>query len=239
MLGLPVLGIFILATSSSAREVRNDMPFTCKYEAKRNYGVAQGSGETLPVEKSRNGFVVYGQSPGNTDRALFFQCNFDRWGEYIGIKKTSDKRYGGGGNANNYIPKTVKRVCKGEASARWSMRPNEIRINKTKRVGRNDYDVQLSARNYHGKCEVSRSGHIYRFRTNYANNSTNNTVPREAKRACKRRASSQWGKRQDSIRINQARKIGGDDYMVKLSFRDYRAKCEVSGRGRVYLFSEY
>ena len=239
ILGLSLLGILIFTTASSAKQVRNDMPFTCKYEAKRNYGVRQNSMQTLPVEKTRNGFVVYGQSPRNTDRALFFQCNFDRRGNYIGIRKTSDKRYNGGGQANNRVPKTVRRVCKGEASSRWRTRPNDIRISKAKRVGRNDYIVKLSARNYRGKCEVSGSGHIYQFQTSYANNNANRTVPREAVQTCKRRAASKWGIRPDRIRTVRTRRLGRDDYNVKLSSGNYRADCEVSGRGRIYLFSEY
>jgi len=239
ILGLSLLGILILSTATFAKQVRNDMPFICKYEAKRNYGLAQGASETLPVEKTRNGFVVYGQSPRNTSRALFFECKFDRRGEYIGISKSSDKRYAGGGNAHNGIPKVVRRVCKGEASARWRMRPNEIRINNVKRMARDDYMVKLSARNYRGKCEVSKSGHIYLFQTKSAGNSVGNNVPREAKQACKRRAASRWGKRPDSIRVNHARRVGRDDYIIKLSYRDYRVECEVSGRGRIYNLSEY
>ena len=239
ILGLSLLGILMFTTASSAKQVLNDIPFTCKYEAKRNYGVRQNSIQTLPVERTRNGFVVYGQSPRNTNRALFFQCNFDRRGKYIGIRKTSDKRYNGGGHVNNRIPKTVRRVCKGEASARWRMRPNDIRISKAKRVGRNDYVVRLSARNYRGKCEISGSGHIYQFQTNYANNNVNRAVSREAVRSCKRRAASRWGVRPDRIRTVRTRKLGRGDFNVKLSFRSYRADCEVSRRGRIYLFSEY
>ena len=239
ILGLAMLSLFVFSTQVMAKQVRNDMPFICKYEAKRNYGVRQNSVQTLPVEKTRNGFIVYGQTPGNTNRALFFQCNYDRRGNYVGIRKTSDKRYNGGGQANNRVPKTVRRVCKGEASARWRMRPNDIRISKAKRVGRNDYAVRLSARNYRGKCEVSGSGHIYQFQTSYANNNVNSVVPREAVRSCKRRAASRWGVRPDRIRTVRTRRLGRDDFNVKLSSRDYRADCEVSGRGRIYLFSEY
>ena len=238
ILGLS-LGILMFTTVSSAKQVRNDMPFTCKYEVKRNYGVRQNSIQTGSVERSRNGFVVYGQSPRNTNRALFFQCNFDRRGNYIGIRKTSDKRYNGGGQANHRIPKTVKRVCKGEASARWRMRPKDIRISKTRRAGRNNYILNLSARNYRGKCEVSRSGHIYQFQTNYANNNINSAVPQRAVQTCKRRAASRWGVRPDRIRTVRTRRLGRDNYNVILSSRNYRADCEVSGRGRIFLFSEY
>jgi len=235
LFGLTILSLFMLSTQVMAKQVRNDMTFICKYEAKRNYGVRQNSVQTLPVERTRNGFVVYGQTPKNTQRALFFQCSYDRRGNYVGIRKTSDKRYNGG----NRVPKTVKRICKGEASSRWRMRPNNIRITNTKRVGRNSYMVNLSARNYRGRCEVSRAGHIYQFQTKYVNNNVNSAIPREAIRSCKRRAASRWGVRPDRVRTVRTRRLGRDDYNVKLSFRDYRAECEVSGRGRIYLFSEY
>ena len=239
ILALAVLSLLIFNTQIMAKQVRNDMSFICKYEAKRNYRVNQNSVQTLPVERTRNGFIVYGQSPRNTNRALFFQCRYDRRGNYVGIKKTSDKRYNGGGHANHRIPKTVRRICKGEASSRWRMRPSDIRIGNAKRVGRDDYIVNLSARNYRGKCEVSGAGHIYQFQTKYANNNANSATPREAVRACKRRAASRWGVRPDRVRTVRTRRLGRDDYSVKLSFRDYRADCEVSGRGRIFLFSEY
>ena len=239
ILGFSILGTFILNTQAIAKNLRNDMPSICKYEAKRTFAVSGKLIRTNAVERENNRFVIYGQTPKSTKKALYFKCTFDRRGEYIGIKKTRDTRYSSRGQGNHKIPKTVKRVCKGEASARWRMRPNDIRISKTKKLGRNDYVVHLSARNYRGKCEVSRSGHIYKFRTNYANNNVNTSVPREAVRSCKRRAASRWGVRPDRIRTVRTRRLGRDDYNVKLSFRDYRADCEVSGRGRIYLFSEY
>lgn len=239
MLSLAILSLGILSTQSMAKQVRNDMPFTCKYEAKRNYGVNQNSVQTLPVEKIRNGFVVYGQTPRGTDRALFFQCTYDRTGNYTGIKKTSDKRYNGGGQGNNVVPKTARRICKSAASARWGMRPNNIRITNAKRTGRDNYVVRLASRNYIGSCEVSGAGHIYRFKTKNTNSNAHNATPREAVRSCKRRAVSRWGARQDRIRTVGTQKLGRDDYNVKLAYRNYRANCEVSGRGRIYLFSGY
>jgi len=236
---LAILGTITVTTQALARQTRNDMQFTCKYEAKRNFNVSQSSSQTLPVERTRNGFTVYGQSPRNTNRALFFQCNYDRRGNYIGIRKTSDKRYNGRGHAYNRVPKTVRRICKGEASARWRMRPKDIRISKAKKVGRNDYIVNLSARNYRGTCEISRSGHMYQFQTSYANNHANSRVPRAAVQSCKRRAASRWGVRPHRIRTVRTRRLGRYDYNVKLSSSDYRAECEVSGRGRIYLFTEY
>lgn|GEM_PF-5068682 len=239
MVAFTLFGISILSTEASARHVQNDMAFMCKYEANINYGVPPGASRTLPVERTRNGFIVYGQSPRNTSRALFYECRFDRRGEYRGIQKTRDNRYYGRGHGNHHIPKTVRRICKGEASARWRTRPHDIQINRAKRVGRNRYIVNLSDRYQRGICEVSGSGHIFSFRTHYAGNVGNSVSPREAKRACKRRASSRWGVRPPDIRIVRDRRLGRDDYNVKLAFRDYRAECEVSGRGHIYFFSEY
>lgn len=238
-LGLTLLGTVLLSTQSSANRVRNDMPFICKYEAKRNFGVSQSASQTLPVERTRNGFIVYGQSPRNTNRALFYECRFDRRGEYRSIRKTSDKRYGMGHGHGNSVPKVARRICKGEASARWRMRPHDIRITNTKRLGRNDNMVYLAGRNYRGKCEVSNSGHIYLFQTRFSNGAGSAVAPREARRACKRRASSRWGVSPSSIRVVRDRRLGRDDYNVKLAFRNDRAECEVSGRGRIYFFSEY
>ena len=239
LLTLFLLGTFIFGTQVEAR-VRNDMPSMCKYEAARHYGIRQSAVRTRSVERVGNRFVVYGQTPKNTRRALFFKCTFDRRGEYRGIKKTRDTRYAnGGGHGNAYVPKTVKRVCKGEASARWRMRPREIRIDKVKRLGRKDYMVTLRGRNYRGKCEVSQSGHIYQFRTRSAGNNVNNHTPQSAVRSCKRRAASRWGTRPSNIRVNYTKRLGRDDYIIKLSSRYDRAECEVSRRGRIYLFSEY
>ncbi|SFZ98518.1 hypothetical protein MNB_SV-5-244 [hydrothermal vent metagenome] len=238
ILALAILSLFILNTQAVAKHVRDDMPFICKYEAKRNFGVKQSSVQTLPAERIHKGFTVYGQTPKNTKKALFFQCYFDHHGNYVKIRKTRDYRYNSGG-ANKRVPETVKRICKGEASYRWRMKQNYIRIKNAKRVGKHDYIVNLSARNYRGTCEVSKSGHIYKFQTRYANNNVSSSAPSEALWSCKRRAASRWGTRLNNVRVIHSRRLGRDDYNVKLSFRDYRVNCEVSGRGRIYLFSEY
>jgi len=239
ILGFSALGLVLLTNASFSKQVRNDMSFTCKYEAKRNYGVSQGSSRTDPVEKTRNGFKVYGQSPRNTKRALFYECKFNRYGEYRSIKKTRDNRYSGGGHANNRPSKTARRICKGEASARWRTRPNYIKINSTKRSGRNNYIVQLSSRGQRGVCEVSSAGHIYSFRTRSAQRPGSSVTPREARSACARRAASRWGTRLDRVRVTGTKRLGRDDFNVRLAYRNHRAECEVSGRGRIYLFSEY
>lgn len=238
-LGLIVLGTWMFSTQISASQVRGDMPFICKYEAKRNFDVSQSSSQTLPVEKTRNGYVVYGQSPKYTSRALFYECHFNRRGEYRGIRKTSDKRYPGGVHGSHgKVPKVARRVCKGEAASRWRIRPNDVKITKTKRLTRNDNMVILSGRNYRGQCEVSNSGHIYRFQTQYANGNASHT-PKAARKSCKRRAASRWGARPSDVRVTRDSKVGHDRYRVRVALGRYRAECEVNGRGRMYSFSEY
>ncbi len=222
----------------SATQVRNDMRFICKYEGQRHFSVPQDAIATRPIERNSRGFVVYAKTPKNTNRALYFKCQFNRYGEYRSIRKTNDRRYDGGNHVTR-LPRTAKRICRGEASARWRMRPHDIRITKTKRLGRNDFMVQLAGRHYRGKCEVSRSGHLYHFRTKNGGNRIGNAVPSVAKRACRQQAGYRWGVRPQNIRITQGRRVGRDDYIVSLALRYNHAECEVSGRGRIYLFSGY
>ena len=238
-IGLISIGALILSTQAMAGKIRNDMPFICKYEAKRNFGVSQGSVQTLPVERVHNRYVVYAQTPKNTDRALFFECIFDGRGKYIRIKRNRDKR-----QVNHHVPRAAKMACKGEASEKWRIRnPREIKVNKAKRVGGDDYMVNLSARGYRGKCETSGNGHIYMFQTTSkghrpGNNADHNGGLKKAVRACKREAQRRWRMTSNEIGADRTKKVGRDDYIVSLSARKHRAKCEASGSGRIYLFSE-
>ena len=225
----------------AAREVRNNMSSICKYEAERHFPRTQRNIRTLPVERTHNGFTVYGQSPRNTRRALYFECRFDRRGAYRSIRKIRDTRYPTdmGHRHTSYTPAIVRRICKGEASVRWRMNPRNVRIDQSRRISRDRYLLKLRGRSYRGVCEISGSGHIYGFKTAYANGDNQHRIPQEARRACKRQAASRWGTRPNNIRINNTRRLGRDDFMVRLSRGSYRAECEVSGRGRIYLFSEY
>ena len=233
--GFISIGALMLSTQSLADQVRNDMAFTCKYEAKRNFGVPQGAVQTLPVERVRNRFVVYAQTPRNTQKALFFECIFDNRGEYIRIKRNRDMRQSG-----SNVPKLAKRACRGEAADRWRIRnPNEVKINKAKRVGGDDYMIRVSARGYRGRCETSGNGNIYMFKTVSGGNSAggNNAVSTAVK-SCKREAQRRWRMTPNEIGADRTKRLGGDNYMVYLSARGHRAECETNRSGRIYLFSE-
>ena len=237
--GIALLSIAAMALNTQASaQVRNDMPFICKYEAKRSFGVSQNSVQTLPAERVHNRYVIYAQTPQNTQRALFFECTFNSRGEYIRIKRTRDMR-----KANNSIPQSAKRYCKGEASQKWGIRnPNDIKINSAKKVGGDDYMIRVSGRGNKGKCEVSGNGRIYLFETtahaNRPGNGGQNGGLKKAVRVCKGAAQKRWRMTSSEIGADRTRKLGRDDYMVYLSARNHHAKCEASGSGRIYLFSE-
>jgi len=232
------LGALALNTQAFANSL-NDMPFTCKYEAKRNFAVPQNSVQTLPAERVKNRYVIYAQTPKNTQNALFFTCIFDSRGQYIRTKRTRDMRKG-----NSAIPRSAKRACQGEASAKWNIRhPNNIKINKAQKVAGDDYMINVSGRGYRGKCEVSGNGHIYLFQTtsggnNNGNNAGSNNGLKNAVRACKREAQRRWRMTSNEIGADKTKQLGRNDYMVSLSARGHAARCEASGDGRIYLFSK-
>ena len=232
------LGTLALSTQAFANNL-NDMPFTCKYEAKRSFAVSQNSVQTLPTERVQNRYVIYAQTPKNTQRALFFECVFNKRGEFIRIKRTRDTR-----KENSAIPRNAKRACKGEASSKWGIHhPNNIKINKAVKVGGDDYMINVSGQRYRGKCEVSGNGRIYMFQTtsgghNNGNNAGQNNGLKNAVKACKKEAQRRWRMTSSEIGADKTRKLGRNDYMVRLSARGHAARCEASGNGRIYLFSK-
>ena len=238
VIALIYLGTLAFSTQIFANNL-NDMPFTCKYEAKRSFAVSQNSVQTLPTERVQNRYVIYAQTPKNTQRALFFECVFNKRGEFIRIKRTRDTRKG-----NSAIPRSAKRSCKGEASTKWGIRhPNDIKINKAVKVGGDDYMLNVSGRGYRGKCEVSGNGRIYLFQTtsgghNNGNNAGQNNGLKNAVSACKKEAQRRWSMTSSEIGADKTRKLGRNDYMVSLSARGHAARCEASGNGRIYLFSK-
>ena len=238
ILSVSVLGVIMFSTVSSAREAYDDdMSLICKYEAQRNYGVAQSSSKIFPSDHDYNGFTMFGQSPRNSDRSLFYKCTFNNYGEFRNIEKISDNRYYN--NENYQISQRAKRVCKGEASTRWRTASRYIRINRTEKIGRNEFKVYLNRGDRRGICNVSNSGHIYNFKTRVPNKHINNISLREARNACTRRAASRWGVNLSRVRVLSANRHVTNDYSIKMAFRSNRAHCEVSRRGRIYNFSEY
>jgi len=212
---------------------RGNMRAVCTYEAQRAFGLPKWDIRTLPPERRGEHFVVFGSG-----QALEFKCGFNRWGEFNGIKKIRDTHYRPGGGHTGGVPGIVRRICKGEASARWRMRPREIRIEGVKRLGHRDFVVALSGRGYHGRCEVSRSGHIYQFTTRQPGYGRHDGIPKAARHGCKRYAAARWGIYPREISISNSRRLGRNDFGIELSSRYGVASCEVSANGRVYRFME-
>ena len=233
------LGALALSTQAFANNL-NDMPFTCKYEAKRNFGVSQNSVLTLPTERAGNRYVIYAQTPKDTKNALYFKCIFNDRGQYVRIKRSVDKR-----KANNHIPRSTKRSCKGKAAREWGIRhPHNIKIDKARKMAADDYMINLSGKGYRGKCEVSGNGRIYLFQTTSGNN--NNRGHRgqgnnlnNAVKACKDEAQRRWRMTSTDVGADKTKEVAANDNIIYLSARgNHSAQCEANGRGRIYLFSE-
>ncbi|SDB15324.1 hypothetical protein SAMN02982931_01195 [Bauldia litoralis] len=58
-------------------------------------------------------------------------------------------------------PRLAMRACVGEASAKWNRRPTDIVPVKSRKIGGDDYLVQVAAGHRSGKCEVSGNGRVY------------------------------------------------------------------------------
>lgn len=66
-----------------------DMAKFCVGEAAAKLGTKPRNILTLPVEKSRGKYVVYGQSPAEGSDVTTFECHFGGDGKYTGLKITS------------------------------------------------------------------------------------------------------------------------------------------------------
>ena len=239
ILSAGLLGIVIFSTGSLARDSYNDdMALICKYEAQRNYGVPKSSSKIFPSDHDYAGFTMIGQSPRDLDRSLFYKCQFNNYGEFKSIEKIVDNRYYDNHNEAYQVTKRAKRVCKGEASTRWRTRASTIRINRTEKIGQDEFKVYLSRGDRRGICNISNSGHIYNFKTIVPNRHINNISLREARDICTRKAATRWGVNSNRIRVLNSNKYR-NDYSFKLALRRNRAQCEVSRRGHIYNFSEY
>ncbi|MCB1489021.1 MAG: hypothetical protein KDJ88_16390 [Bauldia sp.] len=58
-------------------------------------------------------------------------------------------------------PRLAMRACVGEASAKWGRRPTDVVPVKSKKIGGDDYLVEVAAGHRRGSCEVSGNGQIY------------------------------------------------------------------------------
>jgi len=129
------LALFAWAGMAVAEEKidQGEMPHYCLLEAASAFGVGRNDVITLPAEHHKGQFVVYGQTPAQSDQALFFSCTFNSQGQFVGVHKDSDKRTQGhatqGHAAQGHGGVAVDdmaRHCAGEASAKFHQRPQNI-----------------------------------------------------------------------------------------------------------------
>jgi hypothetical protein len=67
-------------------------------------------------------------------------------------------------HGKNGTPIIAMRTCVGEASAKWDRNPRDIVVIKSRKLGSNDFLVEVGVGHKHGSCEVSKSGEIYLFK---------------------------------------------------------------------------
>lgn len=131
--GAVIMMTFTGVASAEENIAIGDMPRYCQLEAASAFGVSNDDVMTLPAEKDHGKYVVYGQTPAEGQNALFFTCRFNAHRQFVKVDKQSDNRtrpqsggsthsHGGGGIAVKDMPK----YCAGEASAKFSQRPNRI-----------------------------------------------------------------------------------------------------------------
>lgn len=106
---------------------QGDMPRYCQLEAASAFAVRPGDVATLPAERDKGMFTVYGQTPPQGQDALFFTCTFNAQGQFVGVDKSSDERSGSASQSGGGIAvKDMARYCVGEASAKFGQRPQNI-----------------------------------------------------------------------------------------------------------------
>ncbi|WP_094555661.1 hypothetical protein [Synechococcus sp. 1G10] len=124
-------------------DVSNMMRF-CQGEAASKYSVSPRDISTLPVERTNNNYRVYGQTPSDGDRALFFYCEFNQHREFDGVTMTSDKRSSGnsGGTARESVNvEDMARYCTGMAAEKFKQSPRYITTNAPVRQSNGTYTV--------------------------------------------------------------------------------------------------
>lgn len=118
----------ILATPVSAKErvAQEDMQRYCQGRAAEKFHVSPRDILTLPLERSGDGFIVYGQYPQDGRDVTTFECHFGGGGRLKRVKATSD---GGGGEDRAGEPvaeRDMQRFCMGEAADAFDQRPQDI-----------------------------------------------------------------------------------------------------------------
>lgn len=117
----------MLAIPASAKErvAQEDMQLYCQGRAAETFHVSPRDILTLPLERSGDGFVVYGQYPQDGRDVTTFECHFGGGGKWKRVKATSDG--GDDDQAGEAVAeRDMQRYCMGEAADAFDQRPQDI-----------------------------------------------------------------------------------------------------------------
>jgi hypothetical protein len=133
----------VLAKENRPNISTQDMPAFCRGEAAAKFSLSPRYISTLPMERSGNNYRVYGQSPSEGDKALFFYCEFNQHREFDKVVMTSDKRESEPAtSASDTVTVTeMPKFCKGMAAEEFEVKPSRITTNKALRESDGRYRV--------------------------------------------------------------------------------------------------
>lgn len=121
----------------------SDMPAFCRGEAASKFSISPREISTLPVEREGSNFRVYGQSPAEGSKALFFYCEFNRHREFDKVIMTSDKRESepAAQEVDGVTVNEMPRFCKGKAAEAFDVKPGRVTTNKALKESDGRYRV--------------------------------------------------------------------------------------------------
>jgi len=150
MLAGGVLTVAGLDGAALAKESRPDipeaeMPAFCRGEAAAKFSLSPREISTLPVERVGTNFRVFGQSPAEGSKALFFFCEFNRHKEFDKVEMTSDKRVvepAASADDDDILTVTeMPKFCKGMAAEKFEVKPARVTTNKALKEADGRYRV--------------------------------------------------------------------------------------------------
>jgi hypothetical protein len=143
-----LLALAGLGGAARAKEARPNIPQAqmsayCRGEAASKFSLSPRDISTLPVERVGTNFRVYGQSPAEGSRALFFTCEFNTHGEFDKVEMTSDKREAEpAASTDDKVTVTeMPRFCKAKAADEFEVKLGRVTTNKALRESDGRYRV--------------------------------------------------------------------------------------------------
>ncbi len=102
----------VLAAAAAQAEIvrEREMAAFCTGEAAAEPGTRPGNIMTLPVERSRGRYIVYGQSPADGADVTTFECSFDGERRFTGLTITS-RPSGAAPGGDGGAPPAAMAVC--------------------------------------------------------------------------------------------------------------------------------